>query len=122
MIGGILQAAGIQGFLGNIQAFYQSSDEEIQTLKTFVHHWWETYQDKEVGVTELYQLIKDKTIPLDLGKNQSERSEKTVLGKILSGQRDRRIGKYRIRQEGTKQGAQQYRLTLVENEPTNEVD
>ena len=121
VIGGILQAAGIQGFLGNLQGFYHSSDEEIQTLKTFVHHWWETYQDKEVGASELYQLIKDKSIPLGLGKNQSERSEKTVLGKILSGQRDRRIGKYRIRQEGTKQGAQQYRLILVENEPTNEV-
>ena len=121
VIGGILEAAGIHGFLGNLQGFYQSSDDETQTLTNFVENWWSNFKDKEVGVNELYPLIKNNFIPLDLGANRLERSEKTTLGKTLAGLRDRRIGRYSIHQEGTKQGARQYRLILVENEPPNEV-
>jgi putative DNA primase/helicase len=120
VIGGILQTAGIHGFLGNLQGFYRSSDKETQILDHFIQCWWDSFQDNGVGVNELYPLVKNKFIPLELGKNQSEHSERSAMGKILSGLRDRRIGQYRIQPSGTKQGAQQYRLILVENERRKE--
>jgi putative DNA primase/helicase len=120
VIGGMLQTAGIQGFLGNLQTFYQSSDEETQALTKLIHYWWDNFQDREVGVNELYPLIKNNFIPLDLGKSTLEHNEKTALGRLLPKLRDRQFGQYRILQEGPKQGAQQYRLILVENEPPNE--
>jgi hypothetical protein len=120
VIGGILQAAGINGFLGNLQGFYQSSDQETQTLDYFIQCWWDSFRDKGVGVNELYPMVKDKPVPLDLGRKQSEHSEQTVLGKILSGLRDRRFGRYGVMRAGKRQGAQQYRLIRIENEEQKE--
>jgi putative DNA primase/helicase len=121
VIGGILQAAGVEGFLGNLKTFYESSDGESAALEAFVHLWWETFQDKGVGVNELYPLIRDNGISLDLGKKGTERSETTALGKKLPSLRNRRIGRYRILQAGTKQRAQQYRLFVEEEERPSEL-
>jgi hypothetical protein len=110
VIGGILYASEIAGFLGNMENFYEVSDMEGSILGALVASWWDSFKDNEVGVSDLFGLIVTKEIPLDLGDG-SERSQKTRLGKQLSQLRDRQIGKYRIVTGRVEQRAQQWKLT-----------
>lgn len=120
VLGGILRAAGISGFLGNLEEFYNASNDESQALNVFVDAWWEKFQGKEVGVNDLYPLVIDKSIPIELGRNTSERGEKTALGKLLSRSRGRQIGEYRISLGTTRQRALQYKLVRVSEQEPNE--
>lgn len=122
VIGGILESAGIGGFLGNLGALYQKSQQSKEgALTNLFSHWWEKYGEVKVGVSELYRLIKDRSINLDLGANKDEIAEKTKLGKFLSQWKERQVGEFIIHQENRKQGAQQYRLIVVKKGYEKEV-
>jgi hypothetical protein len=95
-IGGILDAAGIPGFLGNLMDFYDKADVYGAIWRAFVGTWWEEFGNDEVGVTDLFQLVIEQDDSLDLGDGK-ERSQRTRLGKLLSRQRDRR---YQVEIEG----------------------
>jgi hypothetical protein len=110
VIGGILEVAGVKGFLGNADEFYESSDSEDADLRFFVTKWWESFEGKPVGVSEIYKLVMEADIQIDLGNGKSERSQKTGLGKILSSLRDRQIGGYRVVNAGNKNGAKLWKL------------
>ena len=47
VMGGILQVAGVPGFLSNLSDFYESTDTEGEMVRSFLAAWWEQYQDKE---------------------------------------------------------------------------
>lgn len=117
VIGGILQCAGISGFLGNMEDFYNASDRETEIFRSFVAVWWQDYQDQEVGAAQLYPLVDKYEIPLELGNSGNDRGRKTRFGKILASLRDRQIGNYRISIIGSKDRAKQYRLTLTAESP-----
>jgi putative DNA primase/helicase len=53
IMGGILQAAGIAGFLGNQNEFYESADEDTLAARCFVQVWWERYQNRPVLAADL---------------------------------------------------------------------
>ena len=118
VMGGILQVAGIPGFLSNLSDFYESTDTEGEMVRSFLAAWWEQYQDKELGVADLYRLCssEDGRI-LDLGDG-TERSQKTRLGKLLADLRDRHYQleddvTVRISLAGTLRRARQWRLVMV---------
>jgi len=113
IMGGILAVAGIDGFLTNVENFYDESDVEGEAWRALVARWWDQYQSNEVGVSDLYRLIADDPIDLNLGDG-TERSQKTRLGKQLAEVRDRQIGDFRIVRAGTKKGAQLWQLKEVE--------
>jgi hypothetical protein len=111
VMGGILAAAEIPGFLANLDEFYECSDVEGEGWRNFVTVWHRFCGEREVGVAELYTLAasEDASAPIDLGDG-GERSQKIRLGKALSAQRDRQFGAYRIVAGTTKSGAQMWRL------------
>ena len=53
VMGGILENAGIEGFLGNLAEFYEVADVEGACWALFVEKWWEKFDQKAVGVGEL---------------------------------------------------------------------
>jgi putative DNA primase/helicase len=106
---GILQVAGIDGFLENTEDFYSSMAEDDENLTEFVGRWFERFRDHTVGVSELMVVAIDA---LDLGKG-SDRSQSTVFGQLLRENRDRRFGDLAIRRAGTKSGAAQWRLEHI---------
>ena len=108
-IGGVLEAAGIPGFLGNLDELYEASDADGAAYRDFVNAWWEEHQDSEVGVSELWPLIEEGEIPMELGSG-AERSQKTRLGKLLVSIRDRQFGPYRVVKAGESSGANRWRL------------
>ena len=115
VIGGVLAANGINGFLENRQDLYQQSDAEGQAWAGFVGEWQRRFGSKEVGVSDLYDIVApplDDPIDLNLG-NGNERSQKTTLGRLLMQHRNRRFGDLIITAGGKKHGAQQWKLVKV---------
>jgi hypothetical protein len=111
-VGGIFEVAGIPGFLGNAEEFYESSDVEAAVWRSLVNAWWDKHHDAEVGVSELWEMVSPENgdgIDLDLGKG-NEKSQRTRLGVLLREQRDRHYGRLRIAAGGKRKGAQQWRL------------
>jgi hypothetical protein len=117
VIGGILSVAGIPGFLGNLSDFYESTDSESATVRTFVASWWEQFKQMPVGVADLLQIALKPEISLDLG-DKGDRSQRIRFGKFLTQLRDRvfqldRERSVRIVAAGAEHRAQQWQLAVV---------
>ncbi len=108
VLGGILANAGIDGFLGNLEAFYETADIEGAIWRQFVILWFEKYGEAEVGVADLFDLATSVD-GFDFGKG-SERSQKTAFGTALNKQRDRVIGEYRVVNTRTVRRLKRWRL------------
>jgi hypothetical protein len=125
IMGAILTVAGIDGFLGNLDQFYEAADLEGAVWREFTDRWWEQYTNAEVAVKDLFALAL--TVDgMHLGDGNNERSQRTVFGKQLGKQRDRVIGQRRIVFAGTTSGAvKRWRLiptdggTLFDPPPDN---
>ena len=113
VIGGILENAGIRGFLSNLSAFYEASDIEGETLRRFVSLWWETHSGKEIGISDLWKIVDANGIEINLGQG-NERSQKTRLGILLVKLRDRQFGSFRITEGPSKNGARTWRLVHID--------
>ena len=126
VIGGILSHAGITGFLGNLESFYEAADTETTVWQAFVADWWASFKDTEVGAKDLFPIAV-ATEGLDLGNSASERSQQIRFGKMLAKQRNRVIAGYRVAAGGTAQRLQRWRLLPTTpnppktEEPTDEV-
>ena len=81
-IGGVLAAAGIPGFLENIDAFRARGDAEASDWAAFVEVWWKEYAYQPVTIAQLFPLASD-FIPELLGDG-NERSQRTRLGLVLA--------------------------------------
>jgi putative DNA primase/helicase len=112
VIGGIVENAGLTGFLGNIEELYEESDAEGKAWSAFVAAWWDAHGNASVGVSDLYKIVypmDGEPLELDLG-DKSEKSQKTKLGKLLVQMRDRQFNGKRIVRDGTLQRAQLWQL------------
>jgi hypothetical protein len=107
VIGGILEVAGISGFLENRSEARSNADAEMSMLRAFLEAWWAKFQGQSVGVAELFSLGAD----LDLGGN-GEQSQRVRLGRLLHSVRDRNIGGFVVKKVGPSQGKQMYRLQV----------
>ena len=116
-LGGILEVAGIPGFLSNANEFYAVSDAETEAWRTLILEWWDAHRDRDVKVSDLWRLVDPASpadpIPLPIGDG-SERSRRTRLGLLLVGARDRvystDVGRFRIEKVGAEHNAARWRL------------
>jgi putative DNA primase/helicase len=117
VIGGILEVAGVPGFLDNLREMYETADAEGAIWRVFIAQWWDRHGTAQVGTSDLHQLALACEPPLPLGSG-NDRSQRTALGRGLVRMRDRvfdiGISRVRLENRGEKQGAQRWRLTLVE--------
>jgi hypothetical protein len=109
VMGGIMECAGISGFLGNIMDFYEKADTEGAIFRQFVCAWWQRYGGSEVAVSELWELVSKADITLPIGDG-NERSQRTRLGILLSRNRDRQFDGLRITEGEGRQGAKTWKL------------
>ncbi len=86
VIGGILSAAGIDHFLGNVESFRQRADADATDLRRFIEEWAAKHGTDPVATNELKPLAEG-LIPHVLGSG-NERSQQTRLGMALK----KRIG------------------------------
>lgn len=114
-MGGILEVAGVPGFLANLNEMYEAADAEGAAWRTFVGLWWERHGTGEVSTKDLHEVALACEPPLPLGTG-SEHSQRIRLGKALGRMRDRVFAlggiEVRIKAAGERQRAQRWALVV----------
>ncbi|MDD2902494.1 MAG: hypothetical protein PHU44_08660 [Syntrophales bacterium] len=59
-VGGILKFAGVEGFLGNLEAMHERADLEGQEWEAFLRAWRDHYGDAVVLVKELVEITQEE--------------------------------------------------------------
>ena len=115
-IGGILETAGIDGFLGNLEEMMAASDAEGSAWAAFVAGWWYRYGTADVKAGDLHPIAVTSEPPLSLGSG-SDQSQRTRLGKALARMRDRVFAvddrNLRLEAAGLSHQAMQWRLAIA---------
>jgi hypothetical protein len=88
VMGGVLDAIGVPGFLCNIDEMLEASDGEGAVWRVFVGQWWDRFGTAEVGTSDLYELALSCEPPLPLGTG-GDHSRRIRLGRSLARMRDR---------------------------------
>lgn len=112
VMGGILEYAGVPGFLGNILEFYELADSESAVWREFLEAWWQRYGDKKVKTSELFPLALEIE-NFDLGKGATERAQKITFGRKIAAMRDRIFDGKKICSAGIEHKTTYWRLVLI---------
>lgn len=56
VVGGVLEVAGIPGFLGNLDEMMEASDSEGAGWSAFIAAWWDRFGTAEVGAADLFDV------------------------------------------------------------------
>ena len=96
VMGGILQVAGIAGFLGSLEELYETADAEGGEWREFVAVWWDAHRDQWVSARDLLQLVLERDLLADVIGDKSPQSQRIRLGKALTAVRDRQFDRYRV--------------------------
>lgn len=102
VVGGVLSAANIAGFMENREELYERVDAVSEEWRRFVSVWWENHGDRSVAIGELLNVAQE-LLPSVFSKvrdGASDRALRTRFGKALAEQRDRRFGDHFIRNAG----------------------
>jgi len=115
VIGGILKVAGIDGFLGNLDAVRIASEScEDAEWREFISTWSTDAGYNWMHTTELFNLVTSKGLMLHCLGDGNERSQQIRLGITLGSMRDRVIAEHRIetaRDDHTE--TRKYRLVVI---------
>src|SRR5262249_53414490 len=109
--GGILEFHGIEGFLGNLDEFYEAADEESDQLRAFVQAWAATYGDRVL--TSMYLVSAAQSAGIDLGPSKDTQAKAIRVGLYLKAHSDRIIDGYKIVKDGNANNSSQWRLQKV---------
>ncbi len=117
VMGGILDVAGIPGFLSNLREMHRQSDEETEAWQEFLNGWWEKFGSTVVTTGMLHGMAIENDLLLPILGSGSERSQKTILGSALGKMAGRKIGGYEVREASPdkRQRTKRYALVLQKN-------
>ncbi len=85
VVGGVLETAGINGFLAN-SARLLLQDQESAAWEQFVAAWWGNHRDRPVTVDTLAPLAED--LLQEVLGDGTDRSQRIRLGKALGKHKD----------------------------------
>jgi hypothetical protein len=104
VVGGILEHAGVRGFLGNLAELYDEADEEAAQWEGFLEVLGEVYPAEGFTVAQIVADLKDRSRVLEvLPDDLATFNPSDDPGKIASFQR--RLGKALGKRSGTRYGA-----------------
>jgi hypothetical protein len=116
-VGGILEVAGIEGFLGNLAALYEAADAEGRMWREFTAAWSERFANEWGKAAELLALCEEADLMAAVLGDGSERSQQSRLGRALHRARDRVFDNLRITAEpDLKSKSKRYAVVPVEAE------
>jgi hypothetical protein len=123
VIGGIVGFAGIEDFLGNMEAFYDRVDKESNYWEVFLKEIANKFSDQIFTVKEMSEEmaagLKDYLPPdLEEAFADSEKSFERTLGKAFARMDGRKFGraKYQLTRVGMKARAVKWKVTMDESE------
>lgn len=128
-IGGVLEHAGVEGFLNNLDRMYEEAEDEVRQWTAFLAVWHHTFGDKPMHARKVIKDMQDHTtvtwggltthqllqvLPDELDGLEMDRRASRKLGDALDKIKDRRFGEYRIEQRSRTEGAARW-LVLRED-------
>jgi hypothetical protein len=122
VVGGILEAAAVPGFLANRKALYTEADPESGEWQLFVEAWWEEHGGNAVKVSDLVRFLQvGEELPTLVARIRGEPSQhklSVTLGKALAERKGRRVGAWYVRWLGADkhQKGNMYRLEPAESD------
>lgn len=117
VMGGILDVAGIPGFLANIDEFRNEFDTETAGWVAFFAAWYEAHGRRPVRTSEiigLYDHLDDDFLNIDT-RYQTSRGRVTTLGKRLAKRRGDIYGGLKLEYVGKQHGGAQHRLLPIDD-------
>ena len=117
VMGGILEFAGVEGFLENRETLYAVADPETTEWTALCEQWSKTHGSRPITGKDLLLVAKEHSLALHIWAGKSEISAQQRFGHALNNKRDRVFGKYRIRDAGNASGSgsHQYILEVSKN-------
>lgn len=88
VVGGILECAGIEGFLENTLDFYDDVQTEQEQKKVFVAAWWKRYGERDIRASDLLLIPEVYDAAANSGEPTADRSTKTRLGFFIKKLKD----------------------------------
>ena len=118
VMGGILDVAGVPGFLSNADDMYDNADPDGEMWREFIAIWWDKFAEEPKRVSDLNDLCITDGLMLPVRGDGGERSQQVRLGRALLGARDRWFGELRIASEATRNRSRQYMLEQRSSAPS----
>ncbi len=113
VMAGVLEMAGIKGFLENYKDVYEAASAEIGEWLDYVEAWYEAHGGKPVLVKELCNLARQRELLSDVLGDGIDASQRTRLGNALSRHKGRVFNGYQIHQDVRSKHGTPYRLKVV---------
>ena len=88
IVGGVLEVAGIPGFLGNLEEMMEASDSEGAGWNGFIASWWDRFGTAEVGASDVFDLALGAEPKLQVGR-PGKSFDVAELGRGITKMRDR---------------------------------
>jgi len=99
VMGGILEVAGIPGFLQNIERTYVDADIETEEWRALTRLWWERFASVPVKASDLHDLCLRNDLLAEVLGFGGVRSQTSRLGRALNRHVDRFFDDLQIVQE-----------------------
>ena len=99
-LGGILEVAGVPSFLKGRERLHAEADSETTEWAAFTERWWSIYGERAVTAKDLFEVLKEHRLLLELWGGRKEIGAYQRIGRALSTKRDRVFGGYKIRSAG----------------------
>lgn len=96
VMGGILEVAGVSGLLGGRERLHTQADRETTEWAAFLIAWHETHGTLTVTARDLFAVLKERRLLLDLWGGRSDIGAMQRLGHALKARRDRMYGNLKI--------------------------
>lgn len=114
IMGGIQETMGVPGFLKNLDD-QKHADTETQEWMALCKSWWSKYAERPITAKDVFDIVKEKNLLLDVWAGRSAISAQQRVGRALRRRKDRRYEDFYIRAAGVGEtGNHSYRLQLWE--------
>ncbi len=100
VVGGILEAAGVPGFLENLDVLQAEGNEEGREWREFVGSWHAHFPDEDVDTARLWEMAVRHDLLAHLFEGHRLHGQKTKLGKALDRWKGRVVSGYKIEDAG----------------------
>ena len=100
VIGGILEVAGVTGFLSNRDRMYAEAHQQSDEWMAFCEAWYKAYGEQTVTAKGLLEVAKKHNLLLDVWAGRSALGAQQRIGHALASRIDRIFGRWAIRSAG----------------------
>jgi hypothetical protein len=130
VVGGILEQAGVTGFLGNANKLWEEVNAESVSWTDFLEAWVDVWGSDSTTVKELLETLEldndlfDGRIPdaiSDALHGATNTSKVSRLGKALTKMKDRRFGPHGFRLEKCRRGSRGAEWQVCADDPSRVV-